>query len=65
MNFNYAQTRKLHIDTQNLDPKFVEEMTVLTRSIPEEVTCSGGGQVNAPPNYRNDLTAHTFSVTVT
>jgi hypothetical protein len=65
MNFTYAQTRKLHIDMQNLDPKFVQEMTVPTRSTPEEVTSSGGGQFNAPPTYRNDLTARTFSVTVT
>jgi hypothetical protein len=50
MNFNYAQTRKLHIDMQNLDPKFVQEMTVPTRSTPE-VTSSGGGQVNVPPTY--------------
>jgi len=65
MNFNYVQIRKLHIDMQNLDPKFVEEMTVPTRSTPEDVTSSGSGQVNAPPTYRNDITAHTFSVAVT
>ena len=26
--FNYAQTRKFHVDMHNLDPKFVQEMTV-------------------------------------
>jgi hypothetical protein len=67
MNRSYAQTRKLHTDMQNLHLKFDQERTVPSGSTPEEVTSSGGDQVNVPPNYRNDLSAHTstFSDTVT
>jgi hypothetical protein len=65
MNRSYAQTRKLQTDVQNLHLKFVQERTVPSGSTPEEVTSSGGDQVNAPPTYRNDLSAQTFSVTVT